>query len=113
MIEMERAPLAFVVAALTLGAVPPAMDVLNSVAIHAYRADVLVPFAHMACGAGHAAVGAAERELRPLVIERLHPPPRGLGMAFVACFAQTSFVRIVCLVTIEAAGGRGAELHRF
>src|SRR5215469_5131966 len=30
MIETERAPFAFVVAALALGAVPPAMDVLNS-----------------------------------------------------------------------------------
>lgn len=111
-VEADRTPLALIVTGLAFCAVPSAMDVLNSVAIRACRADVLVAFGHMAGGARHGTVGSAERELRPVVIERLHAVPCGLGMAIVASFPEASLVRIIRFMTVKTACGRVAELCR-
>jgi hypothetical protein len=112
MIEANRAPLVLVVAALTLGAVSSGVDILNPMAIHACGADVLIAFAHMARGAGDCAMCTLERELRPVVVERFDLRPCGLAMTIVAGFPKTPLMRIVRLVTIEAASGRVAELCR-
>jgi hypothetical protein len=112
MIEANRAPLVLVVAALTLGAVSAGVDILNLMAIHACGADVLIAFAHMTRGAGDCAMCTLERELRPVVVERLDQGPCGLAMTIVAGFPKTPLMRIVRLVTIEAAYGRVAELCR-
>jgi hypothetical protein len=112
MIEGNRAPLFLVVAALALGAVPSGVDILNLVAIRTCGADVLVAFANMACGAGDCTMGTLKRELRPVVVERFDQMPCRLAMTIVAGFAKTALMRIVRLVTIEAASGRVAELYR-
>jgi hypothetical protein len=109
MIKVDRAPLALVVAALAFSAVSPGVDILNLVAIHASGAEVPVPFAGVTCGAGNRPMGALEREFRPIMVKRLDAEPRRLAMTFVACFPQTPFVRILGLVTIEAATGGVAE----
>ena len=111
-VEADRAPFALVVTGLAFCAVAPTMDVLNSMAIHAGGADVFVAFGHMAGGTRHGTVGSAERKLRPVVIERLHAAPCGLGMAIVASFPEASFVRITRFMTVKAACGRVAELCR-
>jgi hypothetical protein len=109
MIKVNRAPLALVVAAFALSAVPPAVDILNLVAIHASGADVLVPLAAVTRGAGHRPMCSLEREFRPIVVKWLDAEPCRLGMTFVARFPQTPFMRITGLVTVEAACGGVAE----
>jgi hypothetical protein len=112
MIEVNRAPLALVVAAFALSAVPPGVDILNLVAIDASGADVLVPFAGVTRGAGDRPMCSPEREFRPLVVKRLDAEPCRLGMTIPARFPQAPLMRINGLVTLEAASGRVAELYR-
>jgi hypothetical protein len=112
MIEANRAPLVLVVAARALGAVSSGVDILNLMAIHACGADVLIALAHMARGARDCAMCTLERERRLVVVERFDLGPCGLAMTIVAGFPKTSLMRIVRLVTIEAATGRVAELCR-
>jgi hypothetical protein len=110
-IKADRCPLVRLVAGRALGAVPSAMDILNAVAIHARRADSLVAFANMAPGACHIAVRTLQRKHGLAVIERLCGTPCGLVMTIVARLPKTPLMRIVCLVTIEAAPGGVAKLH--
>ncbi len=110
-IETDRRPLALFVAGFTPGAVPPAVDVLNAVAIDARRADALVALTDMAGRAADVAVGAPQRKLCLVVVVRLDPPPRRLAVAAVACFAETPLVRILRLVTIEAPPWRVSKFH--
>jgi len=112
-VEADRVPPALVVAALALGPVAPAMHVLNSVAVHACGANVLVALVHMAGGTGHGTMRCYKREFGPFVIERLDAAPSLLGMTTLARFPEAAFVRIACLVAIEAACGRGAKLRGF
>jgi len=102
-IEVDRAPLVLVVAAVAFRAVPPAMNILNPVAIHACGADILVPFAHMARRTGHRRMRALEPEFRLFVVESLDPTPHCLEVAIVARLPKTPFVRIARFMTIEAA----------
>jgi hypothetical protein len=111
-IKADPRPLVLVVAAFALGAVPPGVDILNLVAIDTRNADSLVAFANMACGAGDIAVCALERESGPVVVERFYATPCRLSVTIVAPFAKTALVRIVRLVTLEAASGCLAELCR-
>jgi hypothetical protein len=59
-VEVKRAPLALVMAAIALAAIPPGVDILNLVAIHASDTDVLVPFAGMTRRAGDRAMCCLE-----------------------------------------------------
>jgi hypothetical protein len=54
-------------------------------------------------------MGSLEREFRPIVVKWLYAEPCRLGMAFVARFSQTPLMRIIGLVTVEAASGGVAE----
>jgi hypothetical protein len=112
MIKANRAPLVLVVAALALCAVPSGVDILNSVAIHTCGADVLVAFANMARGAADGTMCTLESELRPVVVERFDAKPCRLAMTIAAGFPKLPLMRIVRLVTVEAASGRVAELYR-
>lgn len=62
MIEMNRTPLALVVAAFAFRAIPSGVDVLNLVTRDACRADVLITFADMACCAGDGTMRLLERK---------------------------------------------------
>ena len=111
MIEANRAPLVLVVAGLAFGAVSSGVNILNPMAIDARGADPFVAFANMARGAEDGAMCALEREFGLVMIERLDTTPRRLGMTIVTCLSKASLVRIVRLVTVEAASGRVAELY--
>jgi hypothetical protein len=110
-IKADRGPLVLLVAGCALGAVLSAMDILNPMAIHARRADSLVAFANMARGARHVAVRTLQRKHGLAVVERLCATPCGLAMTIVAGLPKTPLMRIICLVTIEAASGGVAKLH--
>jgi hypothetical protein len=109
MIETDRRPLVLFVAGFALGAVASAMDVLNPVAIDARRANALVALTDVAGCAADVAVGVPQRKLCLVVVIRLDPLPRRLAVAVVARFAETPFVRILRLVTIEAPPRRISE----
>jgi hypothetical protein len=111
MIKANGAPLVLVVAAFALCAVPPGVNILNPVAIYTCGADVLVAFANMARGAGDGTMCSLEREFRAAVVERLDVMPCRLAMTIVAGVPKTPLMRIVRLVTVEAASGRVAELY--
>jgi hypothetical protein len=83
-VEMDRAPLALVMAAIAFRAVPPRMDILNPVALDACFADALVPFADMARWAGDSAMSLPERKQSLVVIERLELTPCRLEVATIA-----------------------------
>jgi hypothetical protein len=110
-IKADRGPLALLVAGCALGAVASAMDILNPMAIYTRCADSFVAFADMARGARHVAVRTLQRKHGLAVIECLCLTPRDLAMTIVARLSKTPLMRIVCLVTIEAAPGRVAKLH--
>ena len=110
-IKADRDPLVLFVAGSALGAVPPSVDVLNSVAIDARGPNFLVAFAHMARRAGDIAVRTLQRKSGLAVVERLCATPCGLAMAIVTRLPKTSLMRIVCLMTIEAAPGGVAKLR--
>ena len=110
-IKADRGPLVLLVAGSALGAVPSAVDVLNPVAIHARCADSLVAFANMARGARDIAVRTLQRKPGLIVVERLCATPCDLAMTIVARLPKTPLMRIVCLVTIEAAPGGVAKLR--
>ena len=109
-IKADRGPLVLVVARCALRAVPFAMDVLNSVTGDARCADSLVAFANMARGARDIAVRTLQRKPGLIVIKRLCAIPCDLAMAIVARLPQTPLMRIICLMTIEAAPGGVAKL---
>jgi len=85
------------------------MDILDLVAAEASRTDPLVAFAGMVRGAGDGSMRVAERKLRGVVIERLGAAPFSLAVAFVARIAQPALVRILCLMTVNAAPWRIAK----
>jgi hypothetical protein len=109
-IKADRGPLVLVVAGCALRAVPFAMNVLNSVTSDARCADSLVAFANMARGTRNIAVRTLQRKPGLIVIKRLCAIPCDLAMAIVARLPQTPLMRIICLVTIEAAPGGVAKL---
>jgi hypothetical protein len=111
-IEANRPPFIHVVAGLTFGAVSSTVSVLNPVAIDACCADPLVALADMARGAEDGAMRTLKREPGLVMIELLDASPRCLDMAILTYLSQASLVRIACLMTIEAASGRLAELGR-
>ena len=111
MIEADRAPLVLFVASSALGAVPPGMNILNPVAIDARCPDSLVAFANMARRAGDILVRTLQRKSGLAMVERFCASPRGFAMTIVARFAQTPLMRIVRLMTIEAAPRCVAELY--
>jgi hypothetical protein len=108
--KADRGPLVLLVAGSTLGAVPSAVDVLNPVAIHAPGADSLVAFANMARGARDIAVRTLQRKPGLIVIKRFCAIPCDFAMTIVARWPKTPLMRIICLVTIEAAPGGVAKL---
>lgn len=110
-IEVDRDPLVLIVAAFAFGSIPSGVDVLNLVAIGARCADPLVALASMAGGARYFAMRALQRELGFVVVEGLDATPYGFAMTIVARFPQPSLMRIIGLMTIEAASGSIAELH--
>jgi hypothetical protein len=110
MIEANRAPLVLVMAAFTPGTVPSGVDVLNLVAIQACGADALVAFTNVTRGTEDSAMGALELEPGPVVVERFDAAPYRLPMTVVARFPKTPLVRIVRLMTIEAAAGGVAKM---
>jgi len=83
-IEANRAPLVLVVAGLAFGAVPSGVNILDPVAIDACGADPLVAFADMARGADDGTMGALERKLGLVMIERFDASPCRFGMTIVA-----------------------------
>jgi hypothetical protein len=111
MIEMSRLPLILIVAGLALGSVSSSVNILNLMAIRAQGADALVAFADVARGAGDSLVRAQERKLGRVVIERLDLAPRGFAVAIVAFLAKAPLVRIIRLMTVEAASGRVTEFY--
>jgi hypothetical protein len=113
MIEANRAPPVLVVAAFAFCAVPSGVDILNPVAIDTCGSDVLVALADMAGGAGDGTMCTLEPEFRTIVVERFDAMPCHLAMAFVARLPKTPLMRIVRLVTVEAASGRIAEPYRW
>jgi hypothetical protein len=108
--KADRGPLVLLVAGSTLGAVPSAVDVLNPVTIHAAGADSLVAFANMARGARDITVRTLQRKPSLIVIKRFCAIPCGFAMTIVARWPKTPLMRIICLVTIEAAPGGVAKL---
>ena len=81
MVEMDRAPLALVMAAIAFRAVPSRMDILYLVARGACCADALVPFVDMARWAGDSAMCLPERKQSLVVVERLELTPCRLEVA--------------------------------
>lgn len=112
-IEKDRFPLVLVVTAVALGPISSVVDILNLVAIDARSADPLVTFAAVACRAGDDTVCTLKRKLGLIVIEHLHAMPRRFAVTVVARLSETPFMRIVRLVTIEAASGRVSKLYRW
>jgi hypothetical protein len=84
MIEMDRGPLALVVAAFAFRTVPSGVDILNLVARDACCADALITFTDVACRAGNSPMRVLERKSCLVVIERLHLTPRRLEVAAIA-----------------------------
>ena len=113
MIEMNRFPLALVVAAFAFDAVASAVNVLNLMAIHTPGADTLVALANMARRAGDGGVCALEGKFRRAVVERLDHAPIGLTVATVAFFAQARLMRVIGLVTVEAPPASFPEFYRW
>jgi len=68
-IEVGRAPLALVVAAIALAAVAPGVDILNLVAIRASGPDALVPFPGVARRSGNRPMPSLEGKIRPIVVK--------------------------------------------
>jgi hypothetical protein len=112
MVEMNRFPLCRRVAAFALCAVSSGVNVLNPMTVGAHGAEVLVALANMASGAGHGLVCALEWKPGRAVVEWLDLAPSRFAMATVAFFAKAPLVRIVRLMTVEAASGRLAEFCR-
>src|SRR5664279_1648821 len=67
----------------------------------------------MARGAGDGIVRPLQRKFGLAVIERLDLSPLGFAVAIVAFFAKASFMRVVRLMTVEAAPGCLAEFYRW
>jgi hypothetical protein len=112
MVEADRAPLVLIMTGFALCAISPGVDILNSVAIDARKANSLVPFANMACRALNVAMRSLKPELGLVMIERFDPLPCGLKMAVVAGFSEASFMWITRFVTIEAAPGCISKFYR-
>jgi hypothetical protein len=110
-IEVDLGPPVLFVAAFAFGSIPSAMDILNLVAIDARCADSFIAFADMARGARDIAVRTLQPKFGLVMIKRLHVTPCGFAMTIIAGVAQTPFMRIICLMTIEAALGGIAELY--
>jgi hypothetical protein len=111
MIEENRLPLVLVVAGLAFAAVPAGMSILNPMAIDACGTDPLVAFANMARGAEDGAMRPLEPELGLVMVERFDALPRPFSVAIVTCLSKASLVRIIRLMTVEAASGRVAKLY--
>ena len=111
MIEEIRFPLVLFVTGLAFSAVSSGVNILNPVAIDACRADPLVTFANMARRAGNGAMCALEPELGLIVVERFDTTPYRLAVTIVARFPEPALVRIVHLMTVEAASRRVAEFY--
>ena len=110
-VEMNRAPLDLVMAALAVGAISAGVHVLDPMGVDTRGAEVLVAFADMAGIADDGAMSAHEPKPGFVVIERFDATPRCLAMAALACLAKTAPVRINGLVTVEAASRRVAQLY--
>ncbi len=108
-VEVNRRPLAFAMAALARDPVTSRMNVLDLMAIHACRPDPAIAFAAVAGETGNGTVGLAEREFGCTVVERLGVLPIGLSMTLVARLPQAPLVRIGRLVTIDATSRRITE----
>jgi hypothetical protein len=111
MVEENRFPLVLFVAGLAFSTVPTGVNVLNPVAIDACRANSLVAFANMACGAEDSAMCSAEGELGLIVVVGLDATPCPLAVTVVARFPEVPLVRIVRLMTVEAASGCITEFY--
>ena len=111
-VEVNRRPLAFAMAALARDPVTSRMNVLDLMAIHACRPDSAIAFAAVAGETGNSTVGLAEREFGCTVVEGLGVLPFGFTMTLVAHLPQAPLVRIGRLVTINAMSRRIAEFYR-
>ena len=111
-IEENRFPLVLFVTGLAFSAVSSGVNILNPVAIDARSANPLVAFANMAPGAGDGAMCALEPEPGLIVVERFDTTPYRFAVTIVARFPEAALVRIVHLMTVEAASRRVAKFYR-
>jgi hypothetical protein len=111
-IKVDGDPFVLIVTAVAFRAIPPEMHILNLMALDTLGANALVALPNMARGAGDDPMRALQREPGPIVVEGLHTTPRNRGMTIVAGLAKSTFVRIVCLVAVEAASRRATKLYR-
>ena len=109
MVKPNAAPLSANMAAFATGAKAVLVDILNAVAANASARQILINFARMAGGAGHARVAVLQREagLRMVKISDLHPV--GGGMAICTFAAQRAIMRLVILMAIHTLRRRLAK----
>lgn len=111
-IEANRVPFFFAVAAFAPGSVASRMDILNPVTAGARRANPLVTFSAVARRTGDGTVCLVERKSGRVMVEGFDLAPNRFAVALVARLSQSSLVRIIFLVAIEAARRSVAELCR-
>jgi hypothetical protein len=93
-IEVSRFPSPGLMTCFASGAVPPAVNVLDLVAVYAFEANVLVAFADMAGRAGDRLVRAQEWKSGRVVVEGLDLAPRFFAMASIAFLAKAPLMRV-------------------
>ena len=109
-VEVDRRPLCRRMARLAAIAVPSPMLVLLAVAGDAGSRQTLVALADMAFRTGDIAVRAQQGEPRLGVIVGLDLTPGFLPVTALARRAESSLVRVIALVAVEAASSRFAVL---
>ena len=109
-VEADGRPLHRRVAGLTAIAVPSRVLVLQAVAGDAGSRQILVALTDMAFRTCNLAVRAHQGELRLGVIVGLYLTPGFLPVTTLARRAESSLVRVIILVAVEAASGRLAVL---
>ena len=110
MVEADRRPFHRRMAGLAAIAVPSRMLVLQAVAGDAGSRQILVALTDMAFRARNLAVRAHQGELRLGVIVGLDLTPGFLPVTALARRAESSLVRVIALVAVNAASGRLAVL---
>jgi hypothetical protein len=111
-IEAHGLPFDDRVTSLAILSKPAAVFILFPVAGLARRRQILVALAGMAGGACRILVSADERKSCLCVVEGLYPAPGVFGVATFALLAKLSFMRIACLVALEASR-RGIAIFYF
>lgn len=105
-IKAGLAPIGLGMAFLAIGTVAAAVAVIGAMAGNALHwKPHLARRLHVACGAGDAAMLAAQRKAGACVIELLRRPAGG-RMAFAAIFSQTAAMVIILAVAADAGARR-------